>query len=141
MKTAELIKRLIELDPTQDEEVLIGNHDILFIQRLPGYYDGDGQVLIRDPAKAPNYDVIGAKFVRGGTKIDIVTHSIEDALVDHPELPIETTTEAQAVRVSKWRREARGSADEIDAMKMADDAVRQMAWAQMGLEIESKEST
>lgn len=114
MKTAELIKRLIELNPLQDEEVLVGNHDILFVQRLPGYYDGDGQVLVRDDAKKPYYDVVGAKFIRGGTKLDIVTHSIEDALLDHPDMPVETTTDAQIRRVEKWRQEASGQWDVVE---------------------------
>lgn len=120
MKVAELIRRLIELDPTQDEEVLVGNHDILFVQRLPGHHDGDGQVLVRDDSRKDSYNVVGAKFIRHGTKLDIVTHGIEDALIDQPDMPVETETEQQARRVKAWRASVKSWDDEA-SMKLPDD--------------------
>ena len=88
MKTKELIKQLQALDPTGEEEVCIANSDILFIERLPAYYDGVFEVLKRDPVNTSSYNIIGVEFRSKGQKIKIVPHGIEDVLLDEPEMPV-----------------------------------------------------
>lgn len=89
MKTKELIKRLNDADPTGEAEVCVDNTDILFVEALPAYYDGYLQVLIRDKTKEPYYNVVGAKYVNEGKKVCIHQHSIEDAIIENPELPVD----------------------------------------------------
>lgn len=96
MKTHELIRRLQEADPSGDLEVAVGNADILFVSREPAYYDGDLQVLVRDPAQAPFYNVVGAKVVRSGDKVQVHALSIADALMNDPDLPVEYIGEGPA---------------------------------------------
>lgn len=107
MKTAELIRRLQEADPTGELPVCVGNVDVYFVQTLPAYYDGQLQQLVHDEGKRPYYSVVGAKITRRGTKVDIVTHSIRDALLDHPDMPVECDEPSMAERVEQWRQEAR----------------------------------
>ena len=90
MKTKELIRLLQEQDPSGEEECCCGNQDIFFVSKDFAYYDGSLQVLIRDPAKAPYYDVVGGKYVRTGFKIQIHTLGISDIL-DDPKAVIDYT--------------------------------------------------
>jgi hypothetical protein len=49
MKTKDLIKELQEADPSGESQVEIGNGGALYgVQRLPGYYDGWGEYIVRD---------------------------------------------------------------------------------------------
>jgi hypothetical protein len=113
MKTRELIARLQEADPEGNTECCVGNEDIFFVDGMPAYYDGRLQVLIRDESKSPFYNVVGAKVTSKGAKIKIVTHSIEDAISENPELPVDTSEigndqyrkEYEAV-IARWREEA-----------------------------------
>lgn len=115
MKTKTLIKLLQEADPSGELECNAGLKDIFFVERLPYFYDGIAQVLIRDESRT-DYNVIGAKF-NIEDKICIVTHSIEDAMLDHPNLPVEYPNEYAARykgRVEKWRQEALDINKEVD---------------------------
>ncbi len=89
MKTRELIRQLQEIDPTGEIEVCIGNADIWYLETKPAYWDGCLQVLKRDPDKAPYYDICGGEFRGGGTKIDIRSLSIYDAVSSNTDLPVE----------------------------------------------------
>lgn len=88
MKTKDLIRVLMELDPSGEEQVCVGNSDIHYVDRLPAYYDGTMQVLLRDNSKW-GYSIVGGKYVRSGVKISIVDRSIEDALWDDPDMPVD----------------------------------------------------
>lgn len=90
MRTSNLIRMLQELDPSGDLEVSVGNTDILFVDRVPPWYDGEQEVLIRDDS-SPYYDVVGG-YLRGAgdDKIRIHTHSLEWMLLDSPEFEIHT---------------------------------------------------
>jgi hypothetical protein len=79
MKTKEVIRQLMEADPTGEEEVCVENIDIHFIHAEPAYYDGALQVLTRDPT-SKYYNITGGKYRRSGTKIVIKTLSITDAI-------------------------------------------------------------
>ena len=110
MKTKELIRRLQEADPSGEEDCCVGRSDILFVAPEPGYYDRCFQVLKREPNN-PYYNVIGAEIKSSATKIKIVIHDIEDALIDHPELPITFDSEYSEKhwedRIEQWRQEYR----------------------------------
>lgn len=81
-----------------------------FAELLPGYYDGPYEVLVRDPSKAPYYDVVGGIISRRGEKIRLVTLPLVDALYGSPDLPIQFDTERPEdfePMVERWREEAR----------------------------------
>ena len=108
MKTKELIRRLQEADPAGEEECVVGNHDIFFVENLPAYYDGRRQQLVRDPSKAPYYDVVGARITGTGRKVQIHTLSVADALENNPDMPVELdNADCYAAKVARWRQEAR----------------------------------
>lgn len=79
MKTKEVIRQLMEADPSGEEEVCVGNVDIHYIESLPAYYDGSLQVLTRDPT-SKYYNITGGKYRRSGMKVVIKTLSITDAI-------------------------------------------------------------
>ena len=89
MKTKELIRQLQEADPSGELECCVGNADIFFVDVEPAYWDGCLQVLKRDPAKAPYYDVVGAKYTSKGNKVVVRPLSIRDAILDDENLPVE----------------------------------------------------
>lgn len=103
MKTRRLIELLQAADPSGDLDCCVDNLDIFTLSVEPGYYDGHAQQLIRDESN-PYYNVVGARIVGRGQKVLIRTLSIEDALVDNPDLPVhyETSNEQQQ---AKWARQ------------------------------------
>jgi len=88
MKSKEVIKMLLELDPTGEVEVCVGNTDIFDIVMEPAYYDGCYQRLVRDPEKAPYYDIVGGEYISEGVKICIDGMTLKSALWNNPKLPI-----------------------------------------------------
>jgi hypothetical protein len=76
MKVKELIKQLIDADPTGETECCVGNVDIIYVDRVGAYYDGSLQVLKRDA----NGNITGGEYRRSGDKINIVTLEISDLL-------------------------------------------------------------
>jgi hypothetical protein len=84
MKTKKLIELLQSQDPSGKLEVLIDNADINGVYKIPMYYDGPGQTILRDNRGYPT----GIKFLRKGEKVSISTYSAEDMLLDHPEMGI-----------------------------------------------------
>ena len=90
MKSKELIRQIQEIDPTGELEVCIDTTtDILFVERLPAYYDGKLEVLQRDENIDSDYNVVSAKLMVTGLKVAIRTFSIEDAILDNPNIPID----------------------------------------------------
>ena len=114
MKTKELIRQLQEADPSGEMNCCVENVDIFFVDCEPAYWDGCLQVLERDPT-SKYYNVIGAKYTTEGRKIVIVTHSIKDAILENPDLPIEyegfsdesKTKGSYQKDVEKWREKTR----------------------------------
>ena len=104
MKTKHLIEQLQKLDPTGEKHCVVGNIDIYFLTSECGYYDGYGQKLIRDPSKAPYYDIVGAEY-SAEDKIQIHTYSIEDYITDNPDGTVKTLSSCQEVSVQRWRDE------------------------------------
>lgn len=91
MTTSELIALLKIEDPEGNTPVCVGNTDIHFVENLPAYYDGKLNQLIRDPKKAPYYDIVSAKRVSSGHKVKIHTLSIHDVIENNPDIPIDYT--------------------------------------------------
>lgn len=89
MKSKELIRLLQEEDPTGEVEVCVHNADIHYIGISAAYWDGKLQVLKRDPAKAPYFDIVGAKYVVSGSKISIYPMSITDLVCEFPDMEID----------------------------------------------------
>jgi hypothetical protein len=108
MKTKELIKQLLDADPSGEREVCVGNVDIFFVEKMPAFYDGRLQVLQRDE-NLKGYNIVGAKLVSSGLKINIHTMSIFDALWDNPNLPIDYSDLSQecAVRYKESHEKTR----------------------------------
>lgn len=117
MNTKELIKQLQEKDPEGDTECCIGNKPIYYIDRMPAYYDGILQILKQD-LSSPYYNIIGAKFTSQGDKIKLVTHSINDALWENPDLPIELPTEYEQRHfehlIPQWREDIKKLHNEMN---------------------------
>mgnify|MGYP000899161299 CR=1 FL=1 len=89
MKTKELIRQLQQADPGGELEVSVGNIDIFLVDTLPGYYDGVQQVLVRDEAKKPYYDVVGGRYNASQDKVVIHTLSFSDAMWDNTDFAID----------------------------------------------------
>lgn len=117
MKTKDLIAALQKEDPTGELECCVGNIDIHFVSQEPAYYDGSLQVLERDMTNQ-YYNIIGAKFVRSGSKVQIHTLSIEEAILEHPDMLVDCTDDRhgrEAPRVEKWREDAKKAIAAADA--------------------------
>jgi hypothetical protein len=86
--TADLIRELQEIDPSGELPVCVGNAEIFYLDIIPTYHDGNLQRLVLDP-DCKCYNVIGAKYPDGDMKINIRPLSIEDALLNDPDMPID----------------------------------------------------
>lgn len=92
MKTKELIRQLQEADPSGELDCCMETTtDIDFVERLPAFYDGIQEILVRDPNKdREDYNIVGGIFTGEGVKVCIRSYSIEDALWDYDgKFPIE----------------------------------------------------
>jgi hypothetical protein len=118
VKTKKLIELLQKEDPTGELEACIGNEDILSLDTVDAYYDGCLEILHRDWS-LPYYNVIGATITSKGAKVRIHTESIEDALFDEPDMPVEVIDtfdeKRMADRVGHWREKAREIKDKLEA--------------------------
>lgn len=88
MKTKKLIKLLQDADPTGEEEVCVNNVDIFTVHPEPAYWDGTLQILERNEA-SEYYNVIGARYKRSGSKINISILSITDAICEDTKLKVD----------------------------------------------------
>lgn len=88
MKSKDVIKMIQELDPTGEMDVCVGNTDIFDIVVEPAYYDGCYQRLIRDPEKAPYYDIVGGEYISEGYKMCIDGLTLKSAIWTNPDLPV-----------------------------------------------------
>ena len=78
MKTKEVIRQLQEADPSGEEEVCIGNHDIYRIFPEDAYYDGSLQIIEKDK----NGHIIGGTIRRSGMKVQMIEHTLEDVVLE-----------------------------------------------------------
>lgn len=119
MKSKELIRQLLEVDPSGEVEVNAGGADIYFVSKEPGYYDGAYQVLQRAEHLKPYYDIIGIRICRQSEKIRLVTVSADDFLLDKPDGLIqydsESTRERYEERIERTRKENKEIIAKLDA--------------------------
>ncbi len=119
MKTKDLIRLLQEADPKGETEVCVDNADIYFVERLEAYWDGRLQVLIRNPDKAPYYNVEGVRFLSRGEKVRLNLLSFEDVLLNDPDARVEYDSKATRKRMEEQvearRAEVRRILSEIEA--------------------------
>jgi hypothetical protein len=111
MKTKDLIAELQEADPSGELECCVENIDIFTVTTEPAYWDGRLQVLKRDPAKKPYYDLVGGKYTSKGSKVVISPMSITDLLWDDPDAEIDYSEV--------------GNPDSAERYRKSDDATRQ----------------
>ena len=117
MKTKELIRQLQEADPSGELECCVDNADIFAVWPEEAYWDGCLQMLIRDQAKAPYYDVIGAKVTSKGTKVRIRPMNISDAIFNDHTLPIEYDCGEQR----KKEKEAYYEKERAESIRISND--------------------
>lgn len=82
MKTKELIKQLQEQDPSGELDVCAGNDPILFVEKLPAYYDGPKHMLIQDASRT-GYNITGFKITGKGEKVKLHVYDLECYLADN----------------------------------------------------------
>lgn len=114
MKTKELIEQLKKSDPKGDMDVVIGNEPVHFVHAEPAYWDGLKQVVIKNEKG----NIVGMKYSSEGTKVSIRTFSIQDAIFDDPDFPVEFDIEKSNIEsyqkmVNNWRKEYRKMNEEI----------------------------
>lgn len=131
MKTKELIRLLTQEDPTGEEEVFVGSEDILFVESMPGYYDGHPQQLVMNGSAGVS-SIVGGRVGFLGRKVVIHTYSFDDMLCDNPEKPIEIA-EDNGVSISghrdgieQKRSRYREMNDAIDALFLSEEIVKQL---------------
>jgi hypothetical protein len=86
MKTSELIKQLRDIDPNDECDVCIGNHPIRYVDRMPWWYDGRKETVVRDPET--NRPIL-AGYIGGNNKIKLIEDSIEEALLANPDVELD----------------------------------------------------
>ena len=104
MKTKDLIAELQEADPSGELEVCVENVDIFTVTTEPAYWDGRLQVLKRDPAKKPYYDVVGGKYTSKGSKVVISPMSITDLLWNDPDAEIDYSEVGSPDSAERYRK-------------------------------------
>lgn len=83
MKSKELIKLLQAIDPTGDAEVFSGDGDIYTAVKLPYYYDGRPDILIKKEGVAGLSGVLGIREITDtDSKIYLYTMNLEDFVAD-----------------------------------------------------------
>jgi hypothetical protein len=116
MKTKELIRLLQVADPFGEGECCVDNEDIDVVYTSEAYWDGCLQVFKRDS----NHRIVGAKFVGSGNKVVIQPLSIEYAILNDTDLPVEfidlsTLRQADLEKlVQKWRDEANQVLNDVE---------------------------
>jgi len=109
VKTRDLVRLLNAADPTGEAECVVGGDDIYSVEKQPMYYDGRPWLLLREPSRAPYYDVIGLRLVNGD-KVRIRTLEAFDVFHDDPRCLVEYETPALKDRyedsVAEQRKDA-----------------------------------
>lgn len=80
MKTKRLIELLQAADPSGEEDVSVGNIDIVDVYSEAAFYDGAQQVYLWNDKN----QITGVKYHRDGTKIVIYALPLSDVLWDRP---------------------------------------------------------
>lgn len=113
MVTKELIKALQTIDPDGTTEVCVDNLDIYYVEIKQAYWDGRLERIITDP-NVKGYNVIGAKVLASGNKVNLITMGVEEVLCNNPDAPIDLSDLEKRMpgsatdwnqRIKNWREE------------------------------------
>lgn len=125
MKIRKIIEMLLQYD--LDDELVVqtedGNVDILGLEMKPGSYDGPYQVLDRD-WDMKCYNVTGATLRNDGQKLVLIPHSILDALIDEPDMPIKVAGRDKKQlqkRVDRMKKEIEDTLNKIRERRSSND--------------------
>jgi len=114
MNTKQFIEELQKIDPSGELTVCIGNAEVSYIDKVPGYYDGRLEKIIYNNDKTKNiFNVIGAKLVISGDKVRIFSTSLDDVLLENPDLPVEIEGEPDGGYFTNWVEKLRKENREI----------------------------
>ena len=100
MKTNEFIKLLQEEDPNNECDVCVGNHPVHWIEKLPYYYDGRQEKVERE-----NGIPVRGGYPSGTIKLKIHYDTLEDALLDNPEMELDLSGITYQGKVDSYRKE------------------------------------
>ncbi len=100
-----LVKELIDLllEEDQEAEVCVCNDPIRYIDSMPYYYDGRLSFVERDEKEVP----VKCGWRNSGTKVKIVVDTVEDAILDNPEVEVEFSAYGSEKWVENTRIEGR----------------------------------
>jgi hypothetical protein len=93
MKTKDLIKKLQELDPEGDIECCVGNNSIIYVDKMPAYYDG--HLIKADMDSSSN--VISHTITNKGFKINFMFYTLESAIIDNVDHKVDTVNSNQSL--------------------------------------------
>jgi hypothetical protein len=91
VKTKELIAALQKEDPSGELEVVAGSTPIYFVECQPAYYDGYLEMLIRDPNRSHEYNIIGYKVTSKGDKVKLHLMDVIECIANDPALRVDTS--------------------------------------------------
>jgi hypothetical protein len=108
MKTKELIRQLLELDPTQEGEVVTNCYDILFVEAL----DDEDTIEVLTRKESNGCHITGGKFVDDNRlKLNLIPYPIEEVYLDHGclgrdfHLDLSDTNEWTVKRITTMQKE------------------------------------
>lgn len=129
MKTKDLIQLLNHIDPSGENEVVIGNEPVFTAYPEPAYWDGRMQKIVRNEEGS----AVKGIFTSKGQKITIRSYGIQDAIYDNPDFPVEfdldTTDGEYQKSVDRWRAESRKIEEEFrkETMKTETEIIKNAA--------------
>jgi hypothetical protein len=105
LKTKDLIRLLREEDPSGELECSVWGYDIFSVESAPAYWDGSLEVFERNEKGR----IVGGKITDQGSKIVIKHLSLDEILLDNPDLPVEFVglLEGRRERAKKYIEESR----------------------------------
>jgi hypothetical protein len=111
MKTSELIKLLQKEDPDDQCFVCIDNHPVSGVGSMAYYWDGRLESVVRDENHLP----IKAGYPSGVRKMKIFYDSLEEALMDNPNVELDlsgityngTVSERHMASIESWKKEGK----------------------------------
>ena len=88
MKTKELVTKLQEADPGGEAECVVKGADIYWLEKLPMYYDGCPNILIKDE-NISYYNIKGFRSSCTGEKVVLHLMHAEDIIETDPDCIVE----------------------------------------------------
>lgn len=128
MKTKELVKHLLLVDPDGESEVCVGNVDIIDVSTpMPCYYDGQFVQIVCDKKARTEYNCHGVVKVKPrtkGSKIKLHIMDAEEAFLENPDAILEMDPYNDERKkywldsVEKWREEGRKLQKDLEEIRV-----------------------